>query len=140
MPIWILKYWKWIGMGALLLGAFVMGQRWEAAAYEKERADTAQAVVQAIQLREAEIRSQHLIQVEADAEARTTLQSDLAAIRQREQELMTRVHDLSLVKPIPEIRIEGCFENEDTTVVIGNPFTLDFVSLWNDTSRHATTQ
>jgi len=147
MPLWLLKFipglggflkgnWKIIGVAVALGGAFYMGAKWKDSSYAKERIASAEAVATAIQLREAEIRRQHQIQVDIDTAARLTLQGDLSTIRQREKDLMTRVRDLSLVKPIPEIRIEGCFEDDEgQTVVVGNPFSVDFVSVWNDAAR-----
>lgn len=135
MPIAILKYWKFAAVGILLLGAFMMGKRWEQAAYEKERADIAEATSIAIVAREAEIMRKHKIQVQLDADARGALQADLSALRTRERELVSEIDDLNLVKPIADLQIEGCAENEEgTQVVLANPFSVDFVRVWNESS------
>ena len=69
--------------------------------------------------------------MEADAVARGLLQSDLATLRERERELITHIDNITLVTPIPELRIEGCTDDGETTLVLANPFSVDFVRLWN---------
>jgi hypothetical protein len=136
MPAMILKYWKFGAVGILLMGAFLMGQRWEQAAYEKERTSAAEAIAVAISTREKAIRAEHQAQLAADAEARSALAFDLAGLRTRERELVSRIDELNLVKPITNLVVEGCTEDEEgLRVVLANPFSDDFVRVWNESSR-----
>jgi len=138
MPILLLKkYWKYGALAIVLFGAFTIGKRWEAAKYEKERAEMATAVSKAIIAREQAIRAEHQAQLLVDADARESLATDLATLRTRERDLLTMVDELSLVKPITNVVVEGCEENEaGEQVVLANPFSDDFVELWNEAGGH----
>jgi hypothetical protein len=132
----LLKYWKFGAIGVLLFGAFMVGKKWEMAKYEKERARAAEAVVMAITAREKVIRDEHQAQLALDAEARTALAFDISNLRARERDLVIQINELNLVKPIQDLRIEGCTEHEEgTTLVLANPFSSDFVRVWNESSR-----
>lgn len=137
MPIHLIipflkKYWKIGAIAIVLFGAFMAGKKWEEAKYARERARTAEAIAEAITKREQAIREQHQQQVEEDMLARQLLQEDLGLLRLRERDLLARIDELSLVKPVSQVVIEGCTEDEE---IIANPFSDDFVRLWNDSSR-----
>lgn len=138
MPLlFIKKYWKFAALAIVLFGAFTVGKRWEAAKYEKERADMATAVSKAIIAREKQIRIEHQAQLVVDTTARESLQTDLATLRTRERDLLGMVDELSLVKTITTVVVEGCENNEEgQRVVLANPFTDDFVQLWNEAGGH----
>lgn len=142
MPIHLIipflkKYWKLGAIAIVLFAAFTAGKKWEEAKYARERARTAEAVAVAITKREHEIREQYRKQLEEDTRARMLLQDDLSLLRLRERDLLSQIDELSLVKPASQIVIEGCTEDEK---IIANPFSDDFVRLWNDASRPPTTE
>lgn len=141
MPIhliipFIKKYWKLGAIAIILFASFMAGKRWEEAKYARERARTAEAVAEAITKREQAIREQHRQQVEEDTRAREILQEDLSLLRLRERDLLARIDQLSLVKPVSQVVIEGCTEDEE---IIANPFSDDFVKLWNESARPTAT-
>ena len=133
MPIQlILKYWKVGAIALILFGSFMAGKKWEASKYARERARTAEAVAVAITKREQVIREQHRQQSEEDALAREILQEDLTLLRLREKDLLARVDQLKLVKPAATVVVQGCTEDDE---IIANPFSDDFVRLWNESAR-----
>lgn len=133
----ILKHWKLVLVVVMVGAAFETGRRWSASSYEKERAAAATAVAEAIQKREQAIRELHQAQLELDAAARENLQNDLATLRRRELDLLLRIDELEFVKPIADVVVEGCTEDDE---IIANPFTADFVSLWNEAGRPPATE
>lgn len=138
MPIhliinFFLKNWKVIAIAAVLSGSFMAGKKWEEAKYARERARTAEAVTLAITKREEEIRENYRKQLEDDARARELLQEDLTLLRMRERDLLTQVGELRLVKPVTQVVVEGCTEDEE---IIANPFDADFIRVWNEASRN----
>ena len=141
MPIHLIipflkKYWKLGAIAIVLFATFMAGKKWEEAKYARERARTAEAIAEAITKREQAIREQHRKQVEEDALARELLQEDLGLLRLRERDLLSQINQLSLVKPATQVVIEGCTEDEE---IIANPFSDDFVRLWNESARPPTT-
>ncbi len=98
--------------------------------YEREKAT-------AIAERVKELNAEWNIRLHEEETARAILQGDLNVIRQHRDSLIEGIRNAQLTKPIEDVNIEACLETDDENVklVIANPFSADFVSLWNDASR-----
>lgn len=144
MPAWIIsifplfrQYGKYIAVVVFLVVIFYGGMRYERNKYERKELELAQEVAEQIAQREREIRDEYAKQQEVDAEARLTLQRDLATIRQREKHLLEQLRTAELVKPADKVVVERIKEIPgECPQVIANPFSDDFVRLWNDASRN----
>ena len=144
MPIWILnfvgvlrKHWKIFVAVVILLGVFFAGVKYSDAKHARQRAYEAEQVAKAITAREQALREQHRLEMEREAEARVSLQTDLATLRQREKTLIEGIRTAQLTKPPTSLICEAIVEEDDEKkIIVANPFSSDFVRLWNETSRN----
>ena len=136
----ILKGFNWIRI-ALIAGMavsiFGLGYMYANQKHAEHDADTQKAITAAVVAKEKELRDEFAVKLEAERVARLSLQNDLTVIRENRDRLLDRIDEMELTKPVSEVRCEGLMENDDENVrvVLGNPFTADFVSVWNDASR-----
>lgn len=78
--------------------------------------------------------------LKTEQKARAKLQDDFNQIRDRESILKHQIREARLIKPVATVNIESCLEvtgeNETKSVhIIANPFNVDFVRLYNNSSR-----
>lgn len=136
----VLKGFNWIRI-ALIAGMavsiFGLGYMKASAVHAKHEADVQKEITARIVAKEAELRDEFAARLAVESEARLSLQNDLTIIRNNRNELLTRIGEMELTKPVADIRCEGLLENDDDSVqiVLANPFTADFVRMWNDASR-----
>lgn len=136
----ILKGFNWIRI-ALLAGMavtiFGMGYLYAGQKHAEHEADVQKEITAAVVAKEKALREEFAVRLAEEEAARSSLQSDLTVIRENRDRLLDRIDEMELTKPVSEVRCEGLMENDDENVrvVLGNPFTSDFVSLWNDASR-----
>ena len=135
MPIFLLKYlplvrkhWKLITCGVALVACFfagwnVNGTRWESRMLT-ERAERQQVVLDAVMQREVELREAFTAQQAASDEVARTLDATIATLQADYTELTTRANTEPLVKTVT---VETCTGEPNA-----NPFTDNFVDLWND--------
>ena len=140
MPIFLLnllpmlkKHWKPVAVAVVLLAAFVAGwringDRWEAKV-ATERAERQTAVTEAVLAREVELRKAWNADLRVATAVAVALESDLAEIRVRNSALSAEIDTRSLVKPT----VISCDTTGET--VNANPFSDDFVDLWNAAGR-----
>ena len=146
MPIWALKFlpllrkhWRIIAVAVALCVVFgagwkVNGWRWESRV-ESERAARQEAITAAVVQREAELREAFRVQQDAaDAVARG-LARDLHALRDRNDALQAEIDTAPLTQPLATD--VTCTDNETGEIreVQPNPFSGNFVDLWNRAGR-----
>lgn len=135
-----LKGLNWIRIGLIggLAGAlFVGGCMYSDKQHAEHAADIERQKTVAIAERTAELNAEWRAKLLVEENARIALQFDLSIIQDREKGLLGRIDDLQLTKPADSVTIEACLETEDENIklVVANPFTAEFVSLYNDSSR-----
>jgi len=132
----LLSNWKLLAAGIVLASVFyggwtVNGWRWES------KWQTAVATQQSIveQLRKEHERAFHA-QRERDQAARESLMADLSGLREQNDGLLLRLENASLVRE-PEVRWRERVETDETacTPILANPFSADFVRLFNDSAN-----
>lgn len=136
----LLKGFNWIRIAlfaGLAVTIFGMGYLYSDKQHAEHEADVQKQITAAIVAKEAELREEFSARLAVEREARLSLQNDLTVIRENRDSLLDRIDEMELTKPVADIRCEGILENadENVRVVLGNPFTADFVSVWNDASR-----
>lgn len=136
----VLKGFNWIRI-ALIAGMavsiFGLGYMYSNQKHAEHTADVQKEITARIVAREAELRDEFAARLAVESAARNALQKDLTTIRNNRNELLDRIDEMELTKPVADIRCEGVLENDDESVqiVLANPFTADFVRMWNDASR-----
>jgi hypothetical protein len=136
----LLKGLNWIRI-ALIAGMavsiFGLGYMKASQVHAKHEADVQKEITAAVVAKEKELREEFAVRMETERVARLSLQNDLTMIRESRDTLLDRIEEMELTKPVADIRCEGVLENDDDSVqiVLANPFTADFVSVWNDASR-----
>jgi hypothetical protein len=136
----LLKGFNWIRI-ALIAGMavsiFGLGYMYASQKHAEHAADVQKEITAAVVAKEKALRAEFEVRLEAERVARLSLQNDLTVIRENRDRLLDRIDEMELTKPVSEVRCEGLMENDDENVrvVLGNPFTADFVSVWNDASR-----
>ena len=143
MPLFLLnllpmlkKHWKVSAVVALVIVVFfagwkVNGDRWEAKV-AKERADRAEAVALAVAEREAELHARFKEQQLVTQNIALALQQELDRVNIEFAQTNAALDTARLVKPVETT----CTTVNETGVVTHetqpNPFSDDFVNLWND--------
>jgi len=132
----ILKGLNWVRIGlitTIAAGLFTSGVLWSDKQHAEHEADFEKAKAVAISALEKKLNDEWFLRLYAEEDARLTLQSKLATVREHRDSLINEIRNASLVKPIADIRVEACLETEDENVqlVIANPFTVDFTEIWN---------
>jgi hypothetical protein len=117
-----------IGFGS---GWMVNGWRWEA-----KFAEMQSATIQVYEKKQKELNAQFAEQLERDTTARMALSQMLQQTRSKAASLEIELETLSLSPSSPQIEtvvLAGECKNgeEQPAVVIANPFSPDFVRLWN---------
>lgn len=153
IPVWLLtklpflarvlpflKGLNWIRIGlvsAIAVMLFVGGCMYSDRQHAEHAADIERQKNELIAERIAEINAEWRAKLLAEENARIALEFDLSIIRDRERDLLAQIGDLQLTKPPTDDNIEACLETEDENVklVVANPFSLDFVRLYNDAGR-----
>lgn len=152
IPLWLLtklpfltrigpllgKYGIRIALVSALAGAlFIGGCQYANVQHAEHLADIEKQKTVAIAERTAELNAEWRAKLLIEENARVALQFDLNIIEDRETELLARIGNLQLTKPVGDANIEACLETEDENVklVLANPFTAEFVSVYNDSSR-----
>ena len=135
-----LKGLNWIRIGlitALAIALFVGGCQYANVKHAEEMADIERQKTEAISAAIAERDAEWRLRLEKEEAARAALQFDLSIIQERERDLLAQIEDAQLTRPVDDVTIEACLETEDEDVklVIANPFSADFVRLYNDSSR-----
>jgi len=136
----LLKGLNWIRI-ALIAGMavsiFGLGYMYANQKHAEHEADVQKQITAAVVAKEKALREEFAVTLERERVARLSLQNDLTQIREHRDSLLDRIEDAELTKPVADISCEGVLENNDENVrvVLANPFTDDFVSLWNDASR-----
>jgi C4-dicarboxylate-specific signal transduction histidine kinase len=136
----LLKGLNWIRI-ALLAGIavsiFGLGYMYSDKQHAEHEADVQKQITAAVVAKEKKLREEFRARLDVERAARTMLENDLFAIRANRDQLIEAVRLAQLTKPVSAITVEGCMESDDENVrvVLGNPFTDDFVRLWNDASR-----
>lgn len=127
-------------IAALAAAIFSMGYLYSDKQHAEHQADVQKAITEAISVREKELRDEFAIRLTEEETARSELQSNFDVIRIHRDTLIAGVRNLQLTKPKPEIRVEACLEsdNEDVQIVIANPFSESFRSVWNDAGSDPT--
>jgi len=139
----ILKGLNWVRIGligTIAAGLFTGGVLWSDKQHAEHEADFEKAKAVAISALEKKLNDEWFLRLYAEEDARLTLQSELATIREHRDSLINEIRDASLVKPITDIKVEACLETEDENVqlVIANPFSSDFRRVYNRGSRGVT--
>ena len=135
-----LKSVNWIRVGlisALAVALFVGGCQYANVQNAEQAADVERQTTALIAERVAEMNAEFAIRLEEENVARAQLQGDLTIIRDHRDSLIEGIRNAQLTKPIDSVNIEACLETEDENIklVIANPFTIEFVSLYNDASK-----
>ena len=122
---------------AAALALFIGGCQYANVKNAEEWADYERQKAVAIADRVAELNAEWNIRLHEEETARAILQGDLSVIRKHRDSLIAGIRAAQLTKPIEDVNIEACLETDDENVklVIANPFSPDFVSLWNDASK-----
>jgi hypothetical protein len=123
-------------IAALAATIFGMGYMYAGKKHAEHEADVQKAITEAVAEKEKELRREYEARLEEESLARAALFTDLEAIRDHRDSLIDGIRRAQLTKPVSEVRVEACLEgDDDVQVVIANPFSDDFVRLWNDGSR-----
>lgn len=134
-----------IGVVALGIG-FTGGWKVNGWRLGEQIADEKAAVHQAFEIKRTELFAEFTVQREKDVTARLALSQDLRKSQAREAGLLKEVETLQLSKSDPQIVVETVVETITevvqgeciaTEIVIANPFSNDFVRLWNESSSGA---
>jgi len=137
-----------IGVVALGIG-FTGGWKVNGWRLGEQIADEKAAVHQAFEIKRTELFAEFTVQREKDVTARLALSQDLRKSQAREAGLLKEVETLRLSKPDTEIVVETVVETRTvevegecvaTSVVIANPFSNDFVRLWNESASGSGTR
>jgi hypothetical protein len=136
----LLKGFNWIrialiaGMAASIFG---LGYMKASQVHAKHEADVQKEITAAFVAKEAELREEFAARLAVERAARSELQNDLTGIREHRDVLIEGIRNAQLSKTVADIHCEGVLENTDDSIkiVLANPFTADFVRLWNDASR-----
>ena len=123
-------------IAALGFSLFVGGCQYANVQHAEAEAEYEREKVAAIASRVKELNDEWTLRLHEEETARAILQGDLTIIRKHRDSLIDAIRSAQLTKPIEDVTIEACLETDDENVklVIANPFTLDFVGLWNDAS------
>lgn len=131
-----------IGVFALGIG-FTGGWKTNGWRLGEQIADEKAAVHQAYEEKRTALLAEFTVQLEQDATARLALSQDLRNSQAREAGLLKEVETLQLSKPDTLIVVETVVETLTevvegeciaTDIVIANPFSNDFVRLWNESA------
>lgn len=131
-----------IGVVALGIG-FTGGWKTNGWRLGEQIADQKAAVHQAYEEKRTALLAEFTVQLEQDATARLALSQDLRNSQAREAGLLKEVETLQLSKSDPLIVVETVVETITevvegeciaTDIVIANPFSNDFVRLWNESA------
>ena len=138
IPPFLVKYGIRIMLIAGLAGSlFVGGCMYSDKQHAEHAADverqTTVAIVEAVEAENARWQARF----DEENAARIKLQSDLSAITDHRDALIEGIRNAQLTKPLDDVTIEACLETEDENVklVVANPFTAEFVGLYNDASK-----
>lgn len=136
----LLKGFNWIRIlliAGIAVSIYGLGYMKASAVHAKHEADVQKEITAAVVAKEKQLREEFLVRLDVERAARTMLENDMTALRANRDQLIEAVRLAQLTKPVSAITVEGCMETDDENVrvVLGNPFTDDFVRLWNDASR-----
>lgn len=122
-----------------LLGAvFTAGWQFNGWRLKAKMAERETEIAAAYEQRRAELLSEYGRQARADEEAIATLVRRLAANRQATNQLEEELRNIQLTPDDPIVErviVPGDCENDQPEIVIANPFTPDFVRLWNQSAN-----
>lgn len=140
MPLAFMKYWK--PAAAIALLALSFGAGWQTNGWRMgEKIENAKAEqLAAFEKRRSELLAAHAEQQERDQAARVALSRDLEAARSDAARLAAEVETLRLTPSSPVIErvlVPGDCESGQPEVVLANPFSDDFVRLWNESALAA---
>jgi hypothetical protein len=126
---------RFIAVAIAIAAVFLAGAMWSNQKHAQREADFEREKTIAIAEAVKERDKAHRIALMEEKQARDSLIADLEALGDREVELLERIETAELTRPASEIIIERVVERDGECEIIGNPFTDDFVKLWNDASR-----
>lgn len=133
--------WKIIAGAAAIAAIFGAGWQTNGWRYEAQYRDAEKEIFEQIEERRAELLAEFETTRQADDVARAALTSDLAGLRSRNTELQAQIQTASLAKTEPEVQIQwrDRVVREETDELCGppvlaNPFSLDFVRLFNESA------
>lgn len=129
------KHWKLLAGAAAILAVFfagwyVNGVRWENRMMDAREKRT-QAVLDAVQEARDEMVDRFKLQVALRDRHADVLTADLAAIREENTALAAEIESAGLIKP----ELITCDITGDKIDEPPNPFSDNFVDLWNDAGR-----
>ncbi len=136
----VLKGLNWMRIG-LIVGIasaiFGMGYMKASAVCAEREAEYERAKAVAIADRVRELNAEWNVRLHEEETSRAVLQGNLTIIRTHRDSLIEAIRNTQLTRPIEDVNIEACLETDDENVklVIANPFSPNFISLWNDASR-----
>lgn len=140
MVLAFMKNWKLIGALVISVGLFVSGWLVNGWRLGEQIANQKVEVALAYEAKRTELLAEYTVLQEKDTTARLALSRTLAATRAREAGLLKELDDLKLLPPVVEIKVERVVETVTevvdgectaTTTVIANPFSAEFVRVWN---------
>lgn len=138
IPPFIAKYAiRFLLIGALAGALFIGGCQYANVQHAEHAADIEKQKTALIAQRTKELNDEWRARLIEEENARVALQFDLDIIQDNERDLLARINELNLTKPVDQVTIESCLENDDENVqlVIANPFNAEFVSVYNDAGR-----
>lgn len=112
----------------IMLGWYANGVRWENKYQAREL-----ELSQAYDKKRDELMAKWEAQREADQVARSDLIQSLESVRDFSATLQTELRRTRLTPTTPRVERMEC-SDEGTPVAIANPFSGDFVRLWNDSA------
>lgn len=138
IPPFLAKYGiRFLLIGALAGALFIGGCQYANVKHAEHEADVERQTTVLIAEKVAEMNAEFAIRIEEENVARAALQGDLTIIRDHRDSLIEGIRNAQLTKPVDSVNIEACLETEDENIklVVANPFTIEFVSLYNDASQ-----
>jgi hypothetical protein len=124
-------------IGGIAVSIFALGYMYSNQKHAEHAADVQKLITMAVIAKENELKAQHAARVQEETSARLQLSTDLEELQAHRDSLIEAIRNTQLTKPVAEVRVESCLESDDENiqVVVANPFSADFVRLWNDGSH-----